>query len=155
MLKKPDVLLFDGPVVHYIPLHLMDKKFSNVFSPLGCSRGMGASQIAHNLRYHGFTVQIITYIYDFDLDELYKLAESFVGENTIIGFSAVFPKPELKSIISTMVGHLRRTYPKNPIVIGGNTIVRNDCVFDAYFTSYADDTFLEFVEYHNRRRPKI
>lgn len=118
-------------------------------------RPMGAFQIAHHLRAHGFSCQVMIYLQEFLLEELLLLVDRCIDHNTIIGVSHVFPNKEKFLFVIDVLTHIRQKFPKNKIVIGGNSVLNKQFQFDAYFTGYSEDSFLEYVEQHHGRRPKL
>jgi len=69
----------------------MDIIIFTCLSGIFFQRSMGAYQIAHFLREHGYTVQVIDFTDYFDDDELLEATKRFVTDETLaIGISTTF-----------------------------------------------------------------
>jgi hypothetical protein len=122
------------------------------------SRGIGAYQIAHHCRENGYSCQVITFVESFTDDELLYLAEAFISDQTVIGISLVFPTGQTKNLLAELIKLLQNRWPNNKYVIGGNSVMDDDIAqgkkFDAYFTGYSEQAFVEWLGQHFKQAPK-
>lgn len=99
-----------------------------IFSDAGYQRSLGPHRIASEVRKYGFTCQVISFIRYFEKDDLYRLCEKFIGNDTkIVGFSTTFFFDNQKTDMSDplffalriLIEHIRKTRPSIKIVFGG------------------------------------
>jgi radical SAM superfamily enzyme YgiQ (UPF0313 family) len=65
--------------------------FTDCWNPLGSVPAIGAYKCAHSLRKNGYSCLVINHIGEFELDELIKLLDLAIGNDTsLIGFSTTF-----------------------------------------------------------------
>lgn len=132
------------------------------------SRGIGAYRIAHVLRSHGYSVQIIDFTDWFTTEELIAVAKKCIGSNTrMIGISSTFyqkvhntlnKKNNTTEWLQTIVGipdnvinavtSLKLSYPTIEYAVGGanSFMYENDTLFDVVFHSYSDTAILDYLE---------
>lgn len=135
--------------------------FTGVDSKL-FQRAMGAYQMAHYLRIHGYSVQVVDFVSDFSLDDLRKVADRYVTESTVaIGVSTTFfSQQESKFIaadksfdtaippqLETVILESKAKWPGLRVVFGGSRsmtavgIPYVDCVVHGY----GEDKFLSYL----------
>lgn len=131
---------------------------NRLYSDLLYQRGLGAYRVASHCRAHGYTCQVITFLTYFDQSELQYLAESFIGPHTVIAISVVFPVGHSIQPISQLLGFVRQRWPDNKIVLGGNNVLYTGLEqhqkFDAYFTGYSEQSFVEWLDQHHKKTAK-
>lgn len=160
-MTKPDVVIFSvapSPALN-VPFDLLAdsgiKWSTHVYSQKLYQRGMGAYQVANHCRVHGYSCQVVTFLAYFDQQELEYLAESFIGQHTVIGFSTVFLVDNLLTPMRRLVTYIQQRWPNNKTVLGGNLVfstgLDNDKKFDAYFTGYGEQSFVEWLDQHHKK----
>jgi radical SAM superfamily enzyme YgiQ (UPF0313 family) len=129
-------------------------------SGLVFQRSLGAYQLAHNCRQHGFSCQVIDFIQDFSEQELYDTAKQFVSIDTLcLGISTSFFNEfkmmvDNKSVlplsipenVSNVCIKLKKEFPKLRICLGGAKALHGvdyDWV-DDIFQGYSEDQFLKY-----------
>jgi hypothetical protein len=133
-------------------------------------RSIGAYQIAHHCRQHGFTVQVIDFTDLFNEQELYKIIEKLAGPQLLaIGVSTTFYSdineggdpvvaPTAGANIRGMVGlgnaientivNIKLKFPNCKIVAGGANswqMVDNK-LFDAVFHGYSEEALVKYLK---------
>lgn len=136
-------------------------------------RSIGAYQLAHNLRQHDITCQVIDFIQDFTQKELIDYLEKFIKYNTVcIGVSTTFLSGtkvglDNKSILTLVVPehveqcliYIKQKYPKIKICLGGarskNGLTKD--YIDSIFYGYTEDEFLNYCTklLRNKKDPFI
>lgn len=124
------------------------------------SRTIGPYRIANELRSHGYSCKVINGFTDFSAEELLKLVESFVGDNTVmLGFSCTFvntpsSKGYYKSArspfpdsLEIMVVEFKKRYPHIKIVVGGSTASNFALkTADAYVFGYGEESVVSLMQ---------
>lgn len=65
--------------------------FTDNVNPLVAQKALGAYKVAHTLRQHGYSCLVVDHLHSFTIDELYKLLDICVSQQTkFIGFSTGF-----------------------------------------------------------------
>jgi len=137
-------------------------------------RSIGAYQVAHHARKHGFTTQVIDFASMFDPEELAKIISMCVSEDTLaIGVSSTFLnfdrdddaevtnykstarpnlyKPARYDTLPSHIGDvlflLKQKYPGIKIIVGGANSYRitdNELV-DVVFHGYSESSVVEYL----------
>jgi radical SAM superfamily enzyme YgiQ (UPF0313 family) len=129
-------------------------------------RSIGAYQIAHFLREHGYTVQVIDFTDHFSAEELIALLDKFITDETLaIGISSTFYSPTesqtkfihndrnkfefsiLPENILKAVQHAKTRNSRIKVVVGGaksEDAKKIGCV-DAVIHGYAEDKILSYL----------
>jgi radical SAM superfamily enzyme YgiQ (UPF0313 family) len=144
----------------------MDVVIFTCVSGIFFQRSIGAYQLAHFLRAHGYTVQVIDFTDFINEEDLKSLADKFINENTIaVGLSTTFyasKESNSKFINSdldrydfldfpknvlTAIEYAKEKYPKIKIVAGGakSETAKNIPYVDAVIHGYAEDKFLDYL----------
>jgi hypothetical protein len=129
-------------------------------------RSIGAYQVAHFIREHGYSVQVIDFTDHFTDEELIQALDKFITADTLaIGVSSTFYSPTesqtkfihndrnkfefniLPENILKAVQHAKAKQPKIKVVVGGakSADAKNiECV-DAVIHGYAEDKILAYL----------
>jgi len=130
-------------------------------------RSIGAYQLAHFLREHGYTVQVIDFTDHFTTEELVVLSEKFITENTLaIGISTTFYNStegtnkkyitndrnkfdllDIPSNILETVNAVKKNYPSIKVLAGGaksEPAQQISCI-DTVIHGYAEDKVLDYL----------
>jgi len=148
--------------------------FTEFTSTTVFQRLLGAYRIATELRKNGYTVQVVDYFTEWNLDELKLIVDKFVGPNTLfVGFSSTlyairdealsdssrpnhyrrelrytedFPfKPEVSH---AFISHIKEVNPNTKIVLGGQrSQYKNSKLVDCFIHGYADHTTVEYAHF--------
>jgi hypothetical protein len=148
MTQNLDVLLLSSSPAITGLFHYFTK---GVNTPL---REMGPYQIASHLRRHNYSCQVISFLPSFAVTELEQLFHDFIGNNTVIGLSYTFPDDHQRDFIRPLIEYIRKHWPNNKIVIGGNSVFNTGIAFDAYFTGYSEQAFVEWLDQHQGKTTK-
>jgi radical SAM superfamily enzyme YgiQ (UPF0313 family) len=155
----------------------MDIIIFTCLSGIFFQRSIGAYQLAHFLREHGYTVQVIDFTDHFTDEELLETTKKFVTEDTLaIGISTSFYTVndvktkfihndnnkyeflELPENILTVVDNLKNRYPKLKLIIGGSKSesAKNIPIVDVVIHGYAEDKMLDYLNSipHNKKKIK-
>jgi radical SAM superfamily enzyme YgiQ (UPF0313 family) len=155
----------------------MDIVIFTCLSGIFFQRAMGAYQIAHFLRSHGYTVQVIDFTDNFTDDELLEVSKKFITSDTIaIGLSTTFYTVnevnskfihndrnkfeflEFPTNVLSVIEKTKEIYPNIKVVIGGakSEAGKNLPNIDAVIHGYAEDKFLEYLNSlpNNKKRIK-
>lgn len=126
-------------------------------------RSIGAYQVAHHVRKHGVTTQVIDFASMFDPVELKSLVIASIDEKTLaVGISSTFLNVDRKTkyisadrsfenavpdFISNILFEIKEKYPKVKLVIGGANSyhVKDDTLFDAVFHGYSEQSVAEYL----------
>jgi hypothetical protein len=131
-------------------------------------RTLGAYQIAHHLRNHNYTVQVIDFTDYFTTEELCKAADKFIDSSTLaVGVSTTFYKGEDSN--EFMPADIKRTldfneFPENVLetlsyiksnhtnikfVAGGarTELLQNNPMIDKVIQGYAEDEMLKYIDF--------
>lgn len=127
-------------------------------------RYIGPYKIAHWLRKHNHSCQVIDFVTQFNEEQLYQMTTKFITDKTLVlGISTTFmcltkytdskTKRNLRipeHALNVLV-RLKKEFPKLKIIYGGYAAERLDGygVVDASVTSYTtatEDVFLEYIE---------
>jgi hypothetical protein len=118
-------------------------------------RSVGPYRIASELRNYGFSCQVVSYYTQFSLDEIEKIFEKYIDEDTmVVGFSTTFWNwgygDSIPIRIEKVINLIRKNYQKKiKIVFGGpnglELLKQNNYDIDYIFLGYADKIFSEFV----------
>ena len=143
---------------------------SNDFDWFGISRYIGPYKIAHWIKKHNYTCQVIDFTNRLSSEELYGATKKFISKDTkVIALSTTFlccisyqwpdgtRKSFPKSIIDA-VRLIRQEYPHIKFVLGGYGSDRVNAfgLFDASINSYTsapEDIFLEYLEHLTKDTP--
>jgi hypothetical protein len=117
-------------------------------------REMGPYQLAGHVRQHGYTCQVISFLLEFSQQELQKLLDTFIGPNTVVGVSYTFPDDNKLPFFKQLIEYVRQHWPTNKIVIGGNSVFNTGIIFDAYFTGYSEQAFVEWLDQQRGKTSK-
>jgi len=129
-------------------------------------RAIGAYQIAHFLRKNGFTVQVVDFTDHFSYEELLKVTEKYISENTLaVGISTTFYVeskinwgyssglddkfylPKLPDNLNNILINIKEKYQKVKIVLGGSKAASTDLpIVDKIINGYAEQEFLEYLQ---------
>lgn len=126
-------------------------------------RSIGAYQVAHFLRNHGYTVQVIDFTDHFTKDELVGAVEKFITADTLaVGVSTTFYKNDDASefmpsdndyssfpenVLDTLT-YIKNNHSQVKIVVGGSRtelLVDNPMV-DKIIQGYAEDSILAYID---------
>lgn len=152
----------------------MDVVLFTCVSGIFFQRAIGAYQIAHYLRSHGYTVQVIDFTDHFTSKELIDTAEKFISSSTIaIGLSSTFyslkvgkrflnndrnkfDDLEFPENIVEAITHIKGKNPKIKIMVGGTKSVNaNSLPFvDQVFHGYTEDQVLTYLNFIRRKPHK-
>lgn len=126
-------------------------------------RYIGPYKIAHWLRKHDYSCQVIDFITKFNEDQLYQMTTKFITDKTLVlGISTTFlcltkytdsktNKPlRIPEHALNVLTRIKKEFPNLKIVYGGYAAERLESygVVDATVTSYTtatEDVFLEYV----------
>jgi radical SAM superfamily enzyme YgiQ (UPF0313 family) len=131
------------------------------------SRYIGPYKIAHWIRKHNHTCQVIDFVNSLSFDEIYSATKKFITKDTKIlavattflcgrfydwpdGHNKRFPKPLIDALTE-----IKKEYPKLKFVLGGygSDRVESLNLFDATIDSYTsspEDIFLEYLEHYTK-----
>ncbi len=144
----------------------MDVVIFTCLSGIFFQRSLGAYQLAHFLREHGYSVQVIDFTDYMSGEELLSTTKQFVSEKTLaIGISTTFytvndtknkfinndnDKYEFSTLpenILSTINHLKEEFPQLKIVAGGakSEAASNIPVIDTVIHGYAEDRFLDYL----------
>lgn len=154
----------------------MDVVIFTCLSGMFYQRAMGAYQIAHFLRSHGYTVQVVDFTDNFTEEELLRASEKFITTDTLaIGLSTTFYTVnevnskfihndknkfdvEFPNNVLTVIEHSKKKYPNVKVVIGGAKSEAGKALpyVDAVIHGYAEDKFLNYLNSlpFNKKRKK-
>lgn len=137
-------------------------------------RSIGAYQVAHHCREHGFTCQVIDFTDYFTLNELEQLLEHYVGEQTLaIGVSTSFyynndtkkkyvsASRNFETVIPPNIRQLLQDvkikFSNVKIIAGGANSYRaiDDDLFDVVFHGYSEQSVVEYLEFLKTKRKRI
>ena len=150
--------------VRSINKYSMDVIFWNGGIDWGLSRSIGPYKVAHWVRKHNYTAQVIDFIDKISEDVLYNITKKFINPNTIVlGLSTTFLSLTLhthsdghkRNIAEHILNVLKRIKLENPnikIVLGGyqSDTIQDYGVIDATIMSYdeaSEDIFIEYLDY--------
>lgn len=128
------------------------------------TRYVGPYKVAHWLRKHGYTCQVLDFVAQFTEDQLYKMVTKFISEDTlVVALSTTFMclgkyvhrDGVVRSIpegVLDVIKRIKQDYPHIKIVTGGYKSDRltDWGVVDATVMSYttaSEDIFLEYVKF--------
>lgn len=135
-------------------------------------RPIGAYQLAHWMRRHGYTCQVIDFTQHMTADEIVEFTEKFITPQTLcLGLSSTFwsvfnrevkrwrmtdhPPPAILQALLV----IRQRYPDIRVVLGGSQadVQQDDTyrLFDAIITGNGEDSFLEICEEWRKGRKRI
>lgn len=135
-------------------------------------RYLGPYQIAWFVRQHGYTAQVLDYIYFMDKEQRINLYKKFISEETkIIGFSPfLMPGPdeiigqklnEGLDVVVDIINEIKENFPWAKVIIGGqsarwymddgHTLISPK--FDAIFSGEGEHSFLEYCDYIFKKAP--
>lgn len=132
-------------------------------------RYVGPYKIAHYIRKHGYTAQVIDFLDKFTTEGIVRLTSKFVtGETMVLAIATTFLSANIYSWsdgtrrripehISLAIDKIRETYPHIKIVVGGYMSERLPIDADASIMSYVsatEDIFLEYLEFLQGRGPE-
>jgi len=135
-------------------------------------RYLGPYQIAWFVRQHGYTTQVLDYIYFMSKEQRMNLYKKFISEETkIIGF-APFLMPGTDSIIGQkldngldvvvdIINEIQENFPWAKVIIGGQSArwyvdsgyKSIPSKFDAIFTGEGEHAFLEYCDHIFKKGP--
>jgi radical SAM superfamily enzyme YgiQ (UPF0313 family) len=121
-------------------------------------RYIGPYQLAHWLRKHGYSTQVIDFVVKgsqakYKVSTLWNLTEKFVSDETLVlGVSSTFfMKREFPDNIAKVLKKVRKKYPNIKLVLGGNKAETYSpeitALFDCVVVGLAEDILLELVEF--------
>ena len=141
---------------------------ADYYSSHHTTRAIASYKLAHELRKHGYTVQVISHFWYFTEEDFKKVIDKFVGDNTLlVGFSATFhsshnPFAVLHSLYfpagrqRQLKTWIHANNPNTKLVAGG-TPIDTDTLLDPDYdgpyhdmdvinVGYADVTILEMLQ---------
>lgn len=132
--------------------------WTGFFDRISNFRSIGAYQIAHWIRAHGYDCQVIDYIQHMTSEELINYTEKFINNNTLsIGLSSSFvtefsksaDRRTLPNVMTDALKEIKKRYPNIKFVLGGGKadILYNEIyeLFDYIVVGYGEDIFLELL----------
>jgi radical SAM superfamily enzyme YgiQ (UPF0313 family) len=143
----------------------MDIVIFTCLSGIFFQRAMGAYQIAHFLRSHGYTVQVIDFTDNFTVEELLEVSKKFISKSTLaIGLSTTFytvsndnskfihnnrTKFDLdfpKNIVS-VIENIKNKFPNIKVIAGGakSESAKTLPYVDVIIHGYAEDKLLNYL----------
>ncbi len=138
---------------------IVAKNLLNVMRPLG------PYQIAWYLRKHGYSVQVLDFLYRLPVEDIMKLIDRFVtSETKVIGLGMMINMDGAAagSIIKkfeTVMQLCRKRYPWTKLIVGGpsapawSRLWRNGTMFDYVFTGHTEDQTLALMNYLCKNDP--
>ena len=142
----------------------MDIVIFTCLSGIFFQRSIGAYQIAHFLREHGYSVQVIDFTDHFSDQELEEATTKFVTEDTLaVGISSTFYTTDIKpkfihndmdkydlefpSNIMNAVKVVKEQFPNVKVIVGGSKseTAKNIPYVDAVIHGYAEDKLLDYL----------
>jgi len=144
----------------------MDVIIFTCVSGIFFQRSIGAYQIAHFLRSHGYTVQVIDFTDFLNKEDLEKLIDKFTNENTLaVGLSTTFYADkevttkfihndrnkfdflDFPENVLTAIEYAKTKYPNIKIVAGGakSASAKQIPYVDTVIHGYAEDKFLDYL----------
>jgi radical SAM superfamily enzyme YgiQ (UPF0313 family) len=129
-------------------------------------RSIGAYQVAHHARKHGFTTQVIDFASMFDPEELESLVLQCIDDTTLaIGVSTTFLNFERKKVrpvsitkitennsglpedIFNLLTTIKMKYPSIKIIAGGANSyhIKNNSLIDVVFHGYSEATVIDYL----------
>lgn len=146
--------------------------FTGVTGPF-FQRSIGAYQIAHFLRGHGFTVQVVDFTDHFTVSELTRAIDKFVDASTLaIGVSSTFYTGNDSNFISMhgdrysfdafpsniaeAIKYAKSKFAQLKIVVGGakSHAASQIDIVDAVIHGYAEDKMLAYMNSLRNPQPK-
>ena len=117
------------------------------------AKSAGPYRIANEVRKKGYECQIVNLLFHFTNDELLKLCEKFINNDTlIVGLSTTFwdnplIREKRKDFLKIIISHTR-TKSKAKIVLGGTMalIYAEHIKADACFTGFGEGAFNKYLE---------
>ena len=119
-------------------------------------RTIGAYKIAHQCRKNGYTVQVIDHINFFTQEELTKLLEKFVDNDTLVlGLSTTFalewPYRDMPPALINSINEIKSKFPNLKLIYGGYGLacVDNPTTPVPYgvIKEYGEDTFIDLLNF--------
>lgn len=142
----------------------MDIVIFTCLSGIFFQRSIGAYQIAHFLREHGYTVQVIDFTDSFSNTELEQVTDKFVTKDTLaVGISSTFYTTDIKpkfihndadkydlefpSNIMNAVKVVKEKFPSVKVIVGGSKseTAKNIPYVDTVIHGYAEDKLLDYL----------
>ena len=140
------------------------------FNWTGMSRYVGPYKIAHWIRKHNYSCQVIDFISRLSFEELYNATKKFITKDTkvlgisttfLCGFSYQWPDGSPKRFpyhVIQVLTLLRQEHPNIKFVLGGygSDRVNDFDLFDVSINSYTsspEDIFLEYLEHYVKGTP--
>ena len=142
----------------------MDIVIFTCLSGIFFQRSIGAYQIAHFLREHGYTVQVIDFTDYFSDQELEEATAKFVTKDTLaVGISSTFYTNDIKpkfihndmdkydlefpANIMNAVKVVKAKFPSVKVIVGGSKseTAKNIPYVDAVIHGYAEDKLLDYL----------
>ncbi len=142
-------------------------------------RSIGAYQVAHHCRQHGFTVQVIDFTDFFDEEELTDIIKKFLSKELFaIGLSTTFystlDKEENPALASNAGSNLRSSVVLDEKICSAFKLVKDfnkeikiiagganswqfvgDNNFDAVFHGYSEEAVVEYLETLKNKKKKV
>lgn len=117
------------------------------------AKSAGPYRIANEVRNKGYTCQIVNLLMHFTSDELVKVCDKFIGNDTIIvGLSTTFwDNPLLRErrreFLKIIIGHLR-SKSSAKLVLGGTMALTyaENLKADACFTGFSEGSFNKYID---------
>jgi hypothetical protein len=132
-------------------------------------RSIGAYQVAHHCRQHGFTVQVIDFTDFFSEEELIDVVSNLSSNNLLaVGLSTTFyskqddtnpllaknagsnlrGSADIDGKISNLFKHVKQHFPTVKIIAGGANSwqLENNKLFDAVFHGYAEESVASYLK---------
>ena len=142
----------------------MDIVIFTCLSGIFFQRSLGAYQIAHFLREHGYTVQVIDFTDYFSDKELDAVTARFITKDTLaVGISTTFYTNDTKSKfihndedkydldlpsnIMNVLGKVKAEHPSIKVIVGGakSESAKTMPYVDAVIHGYAEDKLLDYL----------
>jgi radical SAM superfamily enzyme YgiQ (UPF0313 family) len=117
----------------------------------GYRRSLGPYRIASEIRKAGFSCQVISFIRYFSQEEMAKVCEKFITDDTmIVGLSTTFWYDEILSY-SFLQDTIRRVKPNVKVIIGGPNARRVASLtrhkIDAIFSGQGESNILRYLRH--------
>lgn len=140
-------------------------------------RAIGAYQIATEIRRAGFSCQVVDFFNRFSEEELKRVIDKFVGDDTImVGFSSTFflTKPNIPigvfsgmvtgddvvemgtphdTALHTWIARIKKKNPRVKMVLGGAKASLFIGPWDVFAVKYADRVIIDYLHYLQGKNP--
>jgi len=120
---------------------------------------IGAYQVAHWVRQHGYTAQVIDHIHRWDTETIVSMTEHFIGTETVaVGLSATFMFTVGETVsykdsdipeaaFPRAIAVLKAKYPKIKFILGGASVrldlYEHSDLFDIKLGGFGEETIID------------